>query len=106
MSRKTQCLRFVALVSVTWLSGCETDRTALSPASPPALTADKTSGIMMSSDPRGQIATVSTSGSIDRSNAFFQSLGTNGRSCATCHLQSDGMGLSPTSVQAVFSIVT
>lgn len=27
-------------------------------------------------------------------NAFFQSLGTNGRSCASCHLPSDGMSIS------------
>lgn len=103
MRGRIHWLRLVVLVGATTSLGCETDRTALSPASPPGLTADKTSGIMMSPDPSGQIATVSTSGSIDGSNPFFQSLGTNGRSCGTCHLQSDGFGLSAASVQAVFA---
>jgi len=42
----------------------------------------------------GFSATNSTTGSIDLSGPFFQSLGTNGRSCGTCHQPSDGMGLS------------
>lgn len=42
----------------------------------------------------GLSATNSTTGSIDLSGPFFQSLGTNGRSCVTCHAPSDGFGLS------------
>ena len=42
----------------------------------------------------GFSATNSTTGSVDLSGAFFQSLGTNGRSCGTCHAPSDGFGLS------------
>lgn len=91
----------VAVVTTTALVGCDGDRTA-SPASP-TLTADKTSGVLTSPDPSGQIATVSTSGSMDLGNPFFQSLGTNGRSCGTCHLQSDGWGLSAAAVQATFA---
>ena len=37
------------------------------------------------SNSSGAAATVSKTGSIDTSNAFFQSLGTNGRACVTCH---------------------
>jgi hypothetical protein len=44
-----------------------------------------------------------TQGAIDTSNPFFQSLGTNGRSCSTCHLASDAMGLSSAAVQAAFT---
>jgi len=94
---------FVAVVTTTTLLGCEAERTALSPASPPALSADRTGGGVSLRDPTGQIATVSTSGSIDLANPFFQSLGTNGRTCGTCHLQSDGMGLSAAAVQATFA---
>jgi cytochrome c peroxidase len=56
-------------------------------------------------DPTGLISTYSTSGPIDESshNVFFQSLGTNGRTCGTCHLASDGMGLSLTSIQLKFA---
>ncbi len=42
----------------------------------------------------GFSATNSTTGSVDLSGPFFQSLGTNGRSCGTCHAPSDGFGLS------------
>jgi len=45
-------------------------------------------------DANGFSATNSTTNSIDLSSAFFQSLGTNGRSCGTCHAPSDGFGLS------------
>ena len=55
-------------------------------------------------DPTGLIATFNSAGPIDESskNVFFQSLGTNGRSCGSCHLASDGMGLGVTSVQLKF----
>ena len=36
------------------------------------------------------------------SNAFFQALGTNGRSCASCHKPESGMGVSAAQVQALF----
>ncbi len=53
-------------------------------------------------DPTGVIRTFSQSGGIDLTNPFFQSLGTNGRSCGTCHLPSDAMGLSAAHVQMRF----
>jgi len=51
----------------------------------------------------GQAATYSVNGDIDESGAFFQSLGANGRSCATCHVASDGFGLSAQTAQSVFA---
>jgi len=50
-------------------------------------------------DPTGFSTTNSTTGSIDLSSPFFQSLGTNGRSCGTCHAPSDGFGLSAADAQ-------
>jgi cytochrome c peroxidase len=50
-------------------------------------------------DLTGFSATNSTTGSIDLSSPFFQSLGTNGRSCGTCHAPSDGFGLSAADAQ-------
>jgi len=47
----------------------------------------------------GFSATNSTAGSIDLSSAFFQSLGTNGRSCGTCHAPSTGFGLGAVDAQ-------
>jgi cytochrome c peroxidase len=50
----------------------------------------------------GLTATVSTSGSLDLSNEFFQNLGTNGRRCVSCHLPTAGWGITPEQVQLVF----
>ena len=43
-----------------------------------------------------------TGGGIDLTGPFFQSLGTNGRSCGTCHQPSDGMSVSAANVQQRF----
>lgn len=51
----------------------------------------------------GFAATFSLSGVIDRTGPFFQSLGTNGRSCATCHVQSEGWTITPAGVQERFA---
>ena len=54
-------------------------------------------------NPAGASQTYSTKGEgIDLTGPFFQSMGTNGRSCATCHQPSDGMSVSAASVQARF----
>jgi cytochrome c peroxidase len=46
----------------------------------------------------------STFGSgFDPSNPFFAVLGTNGRSCATCHVQATGWTITPAYVQARFT---
>jgi cytochrome c peroxidase len=56
-------------------------------------------------DPSGYVATYNSAGNIDTSsnNLFFASLGTNGRTCATCHVVSNAMGLSAAHAQAVFT---
>jgi cytochrome c peroxidase len=53
-------------------------------------------------NPTGKSSSFSTAGSIDLAGAFFQSLGTNGRTCNTCHLQGDGWTVSARSAQAIF----
>jgi cytochrome c peroxidase len=50
----------------------------------------------------GVVRTYNKNGDIDLSNAFFQSLGTNGRSCGTCHQPSDAMSVSAAHVQDRF----
>jgi cytochrome c peroxidase len=54
-------------------------------------------------NPTGKSSTVNDAGASHTNTPFFQSLGTNGRSCATCHLASDGMGLSAASAQSRFT---
>ena len=55
-------------------------------------------------DSTGIVSTYNTGGPIDEStnNPFFQSMGTNGRTCGTCHLASDAFGLSSRSIQATY----
>src|SRR5438874_7567305 len=53
-------------------------------------------------NPAGTMSTYSTSGPIDVRNAFFQNLGTNGRTCNSCHVSSTAWTISPTEVQARF----
>jgi cytochrome c peroxidase len=53
--------------------------------------------------PTGTSSTYSASGSIDASGIFFEKLGTNARTCATCHQLSEGMSLNAASIQALFT---
>lgn len=58
--------------------------------------------LLAAPNPTGEARTYSTSGAIDTGNAFFQSLGTNGRSCASCHAHTDGWTVTPVGLQARF----
>jgi cytochrome c peroxidase len=54
-------------------------------------------------NPNGASQTYSTNGGgMDLTGPFFQSLGTNGRTCATCHQPSDAMSVSTANVQLRF----
>src|SRR6185312_13436626 len=53
------------------------------------------------SDATGVVSTLRTSNGGGQS-AFFQSLGTNGRSCVTCHQASDGWSVTPAHIRARF----
>jgi hypothetical protein len=54
-------------------------------------------------NPGGASETYSTTGGgIDLTGPFFQSLGTNGRACGTCHQPSDGMSVAAANVQQRF----
>jgi cytochrome c peroxidase len=53
-------------------------------------------------NPTGRSASFSTAGAIDLGGTFFQSLGTNGRSCLTCHQPAQGWTVSAQGAQAVF----
>src|SRR5436853_5421154 len=55
-----------------------------------------------SQDPSGTLSTYSTAGPIDVRNAFFQDMGTNGRTCNSCHVSSNAWTISPVEVQARF----
>jgi hypothetical protein len=53
-------------------------------------------------DASGSVETYNVNGRIDLRNPFFQSLGTNGRACVTCHQPSDAWSVTPDHIQARF----
>src|SRR6185312_14947498 len=53
-------------------------------------------------DPTGTIQTFSKTGEAGINNAFFQSQGTNGRSCSSCHQASDAWSVTPAHIQQRF----
>jgi cytochrome c peroxidase len=55
-------------------------------------------------DPTGLTATINVNGRTDANGAFFQSLGTNGRSCATCHVASQAMSISTAQIRERFDL--
>ena len=52
----------------------------------------------------GFSGTYSSTGSVDLSGPFFQSLGTNGRTCETCHQPNNAFGLSAVDAQLRYLI--
>ncbi len=55
-----------------------------------------------SQDPTGTLSTYSVAGGVDRANPFFQNLGTNGRTCASCHVSTDAWTVTPPHLQDRF----
>jgi cytochrome c peroxidase len=53
-------------------------------------------------DKTGAVATFNTGGDIHENNAFFQSLGTNGRTCGTCHQADQAMSISAKGARELF----
>ena len=53
-------------------------------------------------NPSGVALTLSSTGRIDRKNPFFASLGTNGRSCESCHQADQGWSITPAGLRARF----
>jgi cytochrome c peroxidase len=53
-------------------------------------------------DETGLVGTYNVNGPIDKHNEFFQSLGTNGRSCSTCHVADQAMSFTPAHAQALY----
>jgi cytochrome c peroxidase len=53
-------------------------------------------------NPGGKAATFSTQGSIDLTGEYFQAQGTNGRSCASCHIPEEAWSINPGTLQHLF----
>jgi cytochrome c peroxidase len=99
----THGVSLATLVAAALLLACQPDQEPFSPSEPMDEAARATFEIFLTPNDAGRLGTVSTVGTIDQGNAFFRSFGTNGRSCATCHLQASAFGLSAAAAQAVFA---
>jgi hypothetical protein len=69
-------------------------QTSVGPSIPQFQTFPNDRGILANYQPAGATATAT--------NAFFQSLGTNGRSCVTCHQPESAMSLSVRNIQEIY----
>ena len=57
---------------------------------------------LVAEDASGVVRTVNLNGPLDLDNPFFKELGTNGRSCFSCHRPGQGWTITPESVQRRF----
>lgn len=55
-------------------------------------------------NPNGFAATFSTEGSVNLSGEYFQAQGSNGRSCATCHMPENGWSINPATIRLLFEL--
>ncbi|HXH51508.1 MAG TPA: hypothetical protein VNM47_19385 [Terriglobia bacterium] len=62
----------------------------------------QTSGLAFFPYSSGTLGVYSTGGTLDTTSPFFQALGTNSRSCDTCHKASDGYSITPLHIQEQF----
>jgi len=84
-------------------SACAALAIVTSSASIAASAADPAANTFSAADKTGTLRTFTATGSIDTTNPFFQSLGTNGRSCASCHRPENAWTITPAGVQARFA---
>jgi cytochrome c peroxidase len=53
-------------------------------------------------NPSGEAATFSTQGSVNLTGQFFRAQGTNGQSCASCHIPEEAWSITPATLQRLF----
>jgi mono/diheme cytochrome c family protein len=73
---------------------------------PVAPTSSKFQGSIPNNHPMpnhgGEATTFSTRGSVDLTGEFFQAQGTNGQSCASCHIPEEAWSITPATLQRLF----
>ena len=94
--RSGTCLKIAVAVGVALLSGAGAVR-AQTPHGQPA------SDPLVTPDPSGWLQTTTPRGGINTGSPFFRSLGSNGRSCNSCHQQQDGWSISAADVRRRFN---
>jgi cytochrome c peroxidase len=64
--------------------------------------ANGSAALQLAEDPTGVLGIVNLNGPTRTDGPFFQSLGTNGRSCSSCHVAEQGLSVSAAGVRARF----
>jgi cytochrome c peroxidase len=95
----------VAASSLLAFAGCSV---APGPAAPSTtstsvVTTTTVANVQSYTDASGAVATYTTAGTVDLTSHFFQPLGTNSRTCASCHQLNQGMSISATATLALFN---
>lgn len=84
------------------MTGCMVASALLTPSRVIAADDDDGGDMLVFRDASGKVGTFNVNGPIDLRNPFFQKLGTNGRSCDTCHRPAQGWSITPASVRQRF----
>jgi len=93
------------LLGVLLLAGCAvvTPGAGTTTSTSTTTTTATIANLQQFTNSNGAASTFTNAGEIDESGVFFQPLGTNGRTCATCHQANQGMALSADNMQALFT---
>ena len=99
-------LRIGALVAVVALLGLALGLAYYLRPKPVAPTSSKLQGSIPNNhpmqNPNGEAATFSTKGSVNLTGEYFQAQGTNGQSCASCHIPEEAWSINPGTLQKLF----
>jgi cytochrome c peroxidase len=96
-------MRKSVLLLALALTGCTAGTATTTTVTTTAPVATTIPNLQPYTDTTGTLATYTTASSIDLTNPFFAALGSNTRTCATCHQLAQGMSLNATATAALFT---
>lgn len=102
MKLTTRIAPIAVLVVSQWGCNDVPDEAAQSPQTQAAHGASKSSMLDPKLDIAGWVQSATPTGTVDQSNPYFQSLGTNGRTCNSCHQAGEGWTVTPLGVTLRF----
>ncbi|HEX6047099.1 MAG TPA: hypothetical protein VFZ22_21605 [Pyrinomonadaceae bacterium] len=94
MNKRRTVLAVLALLVVTAVLAFDSKVNSMEPQSLP--------NNLPHPNPGGKAATFSTQDSVNLTGEFFQAQGTNGRSCASCHIAEEAWSINPGTLQDLF----
>lgn len=90
----------IALLGSVWLLGSHLSAELVDASSPDVQSSIPNNYLFR--NPGGKAATFSTHGYVDLTGEYFQAQGTNGRSCASCHIAEEAWSINPGTLQHLF----